>query len=95
MAQRIAARLRGELAPLLIALSPVNPQSQAIQRLHQAMLDTVKGVTGQEAEWCRVGPGCMSGVTNRDRADTPTASETPVTPNVTPALGKAQALGEK
>lgn len=58
--ERIAARLHADLAPLLIALSPLSPQYQAIQRLHQAMLDAVKEVTGEEAGWCRVGPGRMS-----------------------------------
>lgn len=62
--ERIAARLHADLTPLLIALSPVSPQYQAIQRLHQAMLDTVKDVTGQEAEWCRIGPGRMSNSRN-------------------------------
>ena len=59
------------------------------------MLDTVKDVTGQEAEWYRIGPGRMAGVTNRDRADTPTATETPVTPDVTPAANTPSVSSEK
>lgn len=58
--ERITARLHRDLTPLLIALSPTCPQYRAILRLHEAMLDTVKEVTGQEAEWCRIGPGRMS-----------------------------------
>ena len=58
---REAAEMHSRLIPHMIALSPLSDDYKAVARLSSAIQDAIREITGEDPEWCRVGPCRMPG----------------------------------
>lgn len=56
-----ATEAHHRLAPYLIALSPLSDDYKAVQRLSEALRASIRDVTGDDPEWCKVKPGAYPG----------------------------------